>query len=700
MNLISALTTLLNWILYVGLVLSLALFVISIVLAFSGRNYTKLFYSSLAGILLASSAHLIQQALIEGISLAEPYNTIALLIISGLIVVSILYYAFGNPEMGSKAFIAAALSAAFFAGIPAIQSLFGEASVVSMGACSLTVTNQVSGGKVDLNIVIPYGRGQYNLDVFWGDGTRTTATISASQATIVSHTYSSPGTYGISILAKSVDGSGGICMNTIGVNVNPAPLPWFASLFDFSGISNTVNQFIQIPYQLFYTAPEFNLSEDSEDMRMYQVVAGIAMSFFAIFLVLRIVSGFLDRDPSESLADSIKDAVIVVVVILMVPILYQIVASLCNSVAISAVYSANIADPTGLAVLVGTIIASIFLGIASSFFGTLGGLLAVGMMFASVAAVVRFALIKAIIFCTPLLAVVALFPVMRGAVRFIFNLLIGLILAGPIAAFVLVGFSTIPGIGGIAKFTAPVFAMIAFPFVFTLATGGNPTSAAMPLTRIGAGIFSSMIPKQTSTTNPSSIGKTVSASGLSGSVSGLDSAGEKMTVISNPLSKKPGGTFVRIGEVIKNESSKQSFKGYTELETSQNRKYTIPMPLCFHSNTYWEDLTNKGLESAPIRIEDGVENDSVKQSTKGFTESETLQISSKETTPLETTSPEPRRGFLNRLKSAREKISTTTQRIVFNKFKGFGNKLEEGYYIYTGSQPPSRLIGNKKKERL
>ncbi|MEM4546661.1 MAG: hypothetical protein QW328_07890 [Nitrososphaerota archaeon] len=487
---------LLDWMLYVGIALAVIFFIISLALAAVGRWSPKLFYSSLAGILIGSTASLIYRAFTEGISSGDTYSVLALIIVAGFIVASVIYFAMGKPERGTGYFLAAALAAGFFASLPAIQAVFGAPVSQSVGACTLEVQMLSStSDTVQLAFTMTYGGGSYDLLVYWGDGQYSRVSISPGETVTLSHSYSSEGGYGVVAIAKSNEG--GLCTATAGVSVRKTPLPWFSSLYDTSGASNIVSQLISIPYQLFYTAPEFNTTVDSDDMKTYQMVAAISVSFLGIFLVLRFASGFLDRDPSDSLVDSLKDAIIAVVAILVAPYIYQIFAVMCNTVSLSAAYMAELSNPAGIAAIIGLIAASMVLGVFSSFFGTLGGTLAAMIMVASIAAMIRFALIKAILYCTPLLAVAFLFPVARSAVRFLISVLVGLILAGPVAAFVLVGLSTLPNVGGVAKFLSPVIAMVAFPFLFTVASGGPVfiPGVASSLGRIGAGIAGSLSPR-------------------------------------------------------------------------------------------------------------------------------------------------------------------------------------------------------------
>lgn len=492
MDIVAALNTLLNWILYVGIVLAVATLILSVVLAALGRWNSKLFFSAVAGILIGSTATLLQRALVQGISIGDPYTLIAIAIVSGFIIASVISFALGNPERGVKYFLAAALAGGFFAMIPAVQALFSAQVTNTIGSCSLQVEEVNSTDATTLNFIMPYGKAgaTYNLRVYWGDGQIDSASISPGQTVTLSHSYSEEGSYGVIAIARSDEG--GICTAMAGVNVKKAPLPWFAA--PFRPENNPINQLIQIPYQLFYTSPEFMTDPNSDDMKIYNTVTAVAIGFIGIFIILRFASGFFDRDPSESLVDSMKDAILVVVVILIAPYIYQIFVSMCNSVSMSAAYFADLANPAGIATIVALIVASIALGVFSSFFGTLGGTLAIAMMFASVMAAIRYALIKAIIFCVPLLAIAFLFPLARGTVRFFISFLIGLILAGPVAAFVLVGLGTLPGIGGVAKFFAPVIAMIVFPFIFTAASGAGPIAAATPLMRISSSLLGSMTP--------------------------------------------------------------------------------------------------------------------------------------------------------------------------------------------------------------
>jgi len=470
--------TLLNWFLYVGLALSVAVLIISILLAAFGRWSSKLFFSALAGILVSSSANAILNALTEGVFLEDPFTLIPMVIVAALLVGSVIYYGMGRAEDGNRYFIAAALAAGFFAAVPAIQGLFGSGVVVQpVGACVLEVMDvKYDKFTANVDVKMTYGKGSYTLTVNWGDGTTSSGTISAGQTVTMSHTYSSGGTYGVAIEARGE----GYCIATAGLNVNPSPLPWWAGILDIGGAIGSLEAFVNVPFHLFYTTPELDLSSESEDMKIYSAVAAIAAAFLGIFIALRIAGGFVEKDPAEGLVESMKDAVIVVVLILLAPHLYQIVASMCNATSMYVVRNWGITIE-GIASIVGLIAFSVVAGVVTSFFGSLGANLAMALMFSSFVAMLRFSLIKALIYCAPILLVAFLFPLTRGAVKFFGSLLAGLVLSGPVAAFVLVAMSTLPGVGGFIKFFAPAIAMAAFPFIFMSASGdgkrfhcGNP----------------------------------------------------------------------------------------------------------------------------------------------------------------------------------------------------------------------------------
>ncbi|MEM2029827.1 MAG: hypothetical protein QXV35_00645 [Archaeoglobaceae archaeon] len=136
---VPAIDILLDWMLYVGIALAVIFFIISLALAAVGRWSSKLFYSSLAGILIGSTASLIYGAFTEGISSGDTYSVLALIIVAGFIVASVIYFAMGKPERGTGYFLAAALAAGFFVSLPAIQAIFGAPVSQSVGACTLEV---------------------------------------------------------------------------------------------------------------------------------------------------------------------------------------------------------------------------------------------------------------------------------------------------------------------------------------------------------------------------------------------------------------------------------------------------------------------------------------------------------------------------------------------------------------------------------
>ncbi|HDI73390.1 MAG TPA: hypothetical protein ENF57_00075, partial [Candidatus Korarchaeota archaeon] len=109
-------------------------------------------------------------------------------------------------------------------------------------------------------------------------------------------------------------------------------------------------------------------------------------------------------------------------------------------------------------------------------------------MLSSFAAALRYALIKSLVYCAPLLAVAYLFPAARGAVKFFMNVLAGLVLAGPVAAFILAGLSNLNGPAGpIAAAFAPALSYLAFPIFLSMASGASPGMAAQGIARLTAG---------------------------------------------------------------------------------------------------------------------------------------------------------------------------------------------------------------------
>lgn len=483
--------TLLGVFLYVGLGLSIGLLIVTIALAAYGRWHPHLFLSALAGMLLTGAATTINNILNEGISLDDPYSVLPPLIIGSLVVGSVLHFGLGKPDMGIKYFVAAALAAGFFAAVPAIAALYGSSNLMPIGSCNLEV-GQISVKDFDVTMPVKmvYGRSTYSVVVNWGDGTKSTGSISPGSTVIFSHKYADSGAYGIIVKAEGE----GSCYAGAGVNVNPPPLPWFGGILNIEEASREVSSVITIPIHLLYVSPEIDLSPNSADMKTYASIAAIAFTFLGIAVAIRIASGFLERDPSESLVDSMKDAIVVVAVVVVAPYLYQIFASMTNMVTtyVSTTFDVT---PEGIATATLLVLISLVAGTFSDFIGTFGGTLAVFMFFTSIAITLRFALIKGIIYTTPLLAVGFLFPFARGVVKFFGSLLVGLVLAGPVAALTFVAMSNIPGAGGIVKTFAPALAVVAFPIFTAIATGGSPFMAGIMLFRGITGMMSGLSPK-------------------------------------------------------------------------------------------------------------------------------------------------------------------------------------------------------------
>lgn len=484
----TAIFTILSWFLYVGITLSAGAVIVSIGLFAYGNKplARKLFISGLAGLLIGASFSQIYSALVSGLSPTPPADIIGLAVVACLLVCSVLYFGLGRGEEGVNYAIAAVLAAGFIALIPGVQALFGSNTINLAGTCMLDADmspfNPSVGEEVTVTVKMAYGSGSYTLTADFGDNTTASTGISSGGTATLKHSYSKPGTYAILLTAKG----NGTCYITLGVNVGEPPAPWFIGFFDMSGFLSGVNSLLKLPLNLFYAAPEFDLNQSSEDMKLYMAVTSVAVTALGLFLVLRIVSGFLDKDPSSSTVDAIKEAVLVLAVILIAPYLYQTFAFLCNQVTSLVVDKINLAPM--LASLTVMVIGAAVLGVVSSFAGALGGAITYSFMLSAFTAFLRFALIKALVYATPLLAVAYLFPAARGAVKFFMNVLAGLVLAGPVAAFLFVGLSNVGGPASyLTSAVAPALAYVAFPIFFSIASGASPGGAAHSLTRLMSG---------------------------------------------------------------------------------------------------------------------------------------------------------------------------------------------------------------------
>jgi PKD repeat protein len=467
-----AIETLLNWFLWVALALGVGLIILSLAMMATGRRSERLLLSGLAALALGVTINQIFTAILEGISLEEPYQFISTVIVATFLILSVFYFAIGNPERGGKTLLATVLVAGFFAMIPALQGIFSDSVSELSGSCIILIEDQkVSGLEVTGKVRMVYGSGTYNLHVNFGDGSSTSATIAQGEEYTFNHRYSEAGNYAITAKASNEKHS---CSVVSGVTIEP-PKSWIAPPIDSPG---TVLGLGTIPLTYYYIVPEFDLKDSSTDWKIYSTTTAIAISILALVISLRLVSGFLSRNPEESLPDTLKDTMVVLALILLAPYLYQIFALICNR--ISEIPMKNV-DVTAFfasaAILIAT---SIALGFFSSFFGTLGGFLTLSLIISNLVVFARIFLIKGIILLFPFLAILYLFHLTRGAAQHAITILIGLSIAGPVAAFVLAGLAS--STGPLAGLIAPVFAYILFPYLLALAQGASPTA-------VGTGMF-------------------------------------------------------------------------------------------------------------------------------------------------------------------------------------------------------------------
>ncbi len=103
----------------------------------AGKRTEKLLLSELFALALRVVLNQIFDAVMEGISLDEPYQLASAAITAALLVISVLYFAAGKPERGGRA----VLAAGFFAMIPAIQAAFSDPNLELTGSCIILIEN-------------------------------------------------------------------------------------------------------------------------------------------------------------------------------------------------------------------------------------------------------------------------------------------------------------------------------------------------------------------------------------------------------------------------------------------------------------------------------------------------------------------------------------------------------------------------------
>jgi hypothetical protein len=470
-----AIAKLLNWFLWTAIALGVGLIIVSLILMAFGKSNVKLLLSGLAAVALGATLNQIFTAVIEGSSFEEPYGFISIVIVAALLVMSVFYFALGNPERGSKTILAAVLAAGFFAMIPALQAVFTEPGTEFTGSCIVLLEDMsTSGLQVSGNVRMAYGSGTFNVNINYGDGATESATLSQGEVYRFTHTYSEAGSYPITVTA-----SNGVqeCSVVSAVSVEP-PTPWLAPKTEMPGVILGLGT---IPLTYYYIVPEFDLKEGSYDWRTYSTTASVAIGALALMISLRMITGFLGKHPEESIPETLKETMIVLAVILLAPYLYQVFAVLCNR--ISEIPLKNIDITSFFAGAAALISISLALGTFSSFFGFLGGFLATGLIVSNLSALVRVFLIKAVILIFPFLAILYLFPVTRGAAQLVLSVAIGLAIAGPVAAFVLAGLAS--QTGPLAGLIAPVFAYVLFPYILTMSGGGIASTVGRGISRVG-----------------------------------------------------------------------------------------------------------------------------------------------------------------------------------------------------------------------
>jgi len=472
-----AIAKLLDWFLWVAIALGVGLVVVSLVLMAFGRSSVKLLLSGLVAVALGVTLNQIFTAVTEGLSFEEPYGFVSVVIVAVLLVMSAFYFAFGNPERGSKTILAAVLAAGFFAMIPVLQAVFTGPGTEFTGSCIVLLEDMsTSGLQFSGDVRMAYGSGTFNVDINYGDGAVESATLSQGGVHHFTHTYGEAGSYPITVTA-----SNGVqeCSVVSAVSVEP-PTPWLAPKTEMPGVILGLGT---IPLTYYYIVPEFDLKEGSYDWKTYSITTSVAIGALALMISLRMITGFLGRHPEESVPETLKETMIVLAAILLAPYLYQVFAVLCNR--ISEIPLKNI-DITSLFAGAATLISvSLALGTFSSFFGFLGGFLATGLIISNLSALVRIFMIKAIILIFPFLAILYLFHVTRGPAQFVLSVGIGLAIAGPVAAFVLAGLASQTGL--LAGLIAPVFAYVLFPYLLTMSGGGVASTVGQGIARFGVG---------------------------------------------------------------------------------------------------------------------------------------------------------------------------------------------------------------------
>jgi len=469
---------LISWFLWIAIALGIILTVASIALIALGKRNDKLLISGFAAVVLGSVANQILNAIVEGISFSEPFGFISAILVSALFVGSILFFALGNPERGAKMMFAAVISAGFFALIPALQSIFLAPAPLLTGSCIIAIDNmRIEGFNVSFDVRMTYGRDGYSLVVDFGDDSSVSDSIGYGQKLTMNHSYQQSGNYVITARAFNGDHS---CSVATPVLIDPSP--WAAIIPNYEKmIGGALSGIAAMPLNWYYTVPEFDLNDGSDDWKYYKATAGIAMGILGLIFSLRMISGFIGEEKDESIPETLKETVIVLSSIMVAPYLYQVFANICNR--ISEIPMQNI-DFTGFfASIIALIAAGALLGTISSFFGFYAGILAIGLILSNLTAMIRFFLIKGLVLMLPFIIMLYLFPVTRGASQFLISILVSLCIAGPVAAFIIAGLSTTAG--PLATFLAPTFAYTMFPYLLSLAMGSSPVSAAKSFTRVG-----------------------------------------------------------------------------------------------------------------------------------------------------------------------------------------------------------------------
>jgi len=95
---VQSIETILNWFFWVAVALGIGLIIFSLAVMAAGRRSEKLLLSGLIALALGASLNQIYSAVMEGISLEDPFQLVTAIIVASFLILSVFYFATGNPE--------------------------------------------------------------------------------------------------------------------------------------------------------------------------------------------------------------------------------------------------------------------------------------------------------------------------------------------------------------------------------------------------------------------------------------------------------------------------------------------------------------------------------------------------------------------------------------------------------------------------